>query len=242
MPDSLSSLFATPAPTAERPLSGVTVLVVEDSRFASEAVRLLCLRSGARIRRADSLKTAERHLKTYRPTVVLVDLGLPDGSGLDLIKSLSSATSRITAILATSGDDSAKEAALAAGADAFLPKPITNLGAFQAAIISTLHIETGPREIPTDVISPDLLAYLDDLNLISECLDDSAEPKTVAYAAQFLAGVARSAEDTNLANAAVSLSDHMANGTPSAAQIAKLASMVQKRLQQGDSSGAQRFA
>lgn len=242
MPDSLSSLFATPAPTAARPLAGVTVLVVEDSRFASEAVRLLCLRSGARIRRADSLKTAERHLNTYRPTVVLVDLGLPDGSGTDLIARLASASPRIPAILATSGDDGMQDAALEAGADAFLPKPITNLGTFQAAVIAALRIETGPRAVPTDIVIPDRLAYRDDLVLISECLEDNAEPRTVAYAAQFLAGVARSAEDAPLANAAVSLSDQVAIGAPTAAQIAELAGMVQQRLKQGTTRGAERFA
>ena len=58
----------------QRPLTGLTVLVIEDSRFASEAVRLLCLKSGARIRRADCLRSAARHLRTYRPAVVIVDL------------------------------------------------------------------------------------------------------------------------------------------------------------------------
>ena len=56
----------------DRPLAGLTVLVVEDSRVASEAVRLLCLRSGARIRRADSIRAALRHLQTYRPCAVLI--------------------------------------------------------------------------------------------------------------------------------------------------------------------------
>ena len=86
MPEELGYLAMNVKATAVRPLLGLTVLVVEDSRFASEALRLLCIRSGARIRRADSLSAAHRHLKVYRPAVVIVDLGLPDGSGIELIE------------------------------------------------------------------------------------------------------------------------------------------------------------
>jgi len=67
MPEDTHFLNMNIHATALRPLLGLTVLVVEDSRYASEAVRLLCIRSGARIRRADSLQAAHRHLKVYRP-------------------------------------------------------------------------------------------------------------------------------------------------------------------------------
>ena len=88
-----------PAPTADRPLLGLTVLVIEDSRFACEAMRLLCLRSGARIRRADSLRAARRHLQVYRPSIVIADLGLPDGNGIDLIAELAQSQPRVDALL-----------------------------------------------------------------------------------------------------------------------------------------------
>ncbi|MDG1868398.1 MAG: response regulator, partial [Yoonia sp.] len=106
--DNAEEFMMTRPPTARRPLLGLTVLVLEDSRFACEAVRLLCLRSGARIRRADSLEHARKHLTVYRPTVLIVDVGLPDGSGLDLINDLSSASPRIDVILGTSGDADAQ--------------------------------------------------------------------------------------------------------------------------------------
>ena len=139
--------FFHPTPTAERPLAGMTILVVEDSRFASEALRLMCLRSGARIRRADCLASAHRHLNTYRPTVAVVDLGLPDGSGLTLIAEMHRDSTRVPVLLATSGADraEAERAALQAGADGFLPKPVESLGAFQSEILRHLPAEMHPR-------------------------------------------------------------------------------------------------
>ena len=67
-------------------LFAVTILLVEDSRSASEAIRLFAAESGARVRRADSLHAASRHLAIYRPNVVMVDLGLPDGDGLATVR------------------------------------------------------------------------------------------------------------------------------------------------------------
>jgi len=220
-------------PTPGRPLLGLTLLVVEDSRFACEAVRLLCLRSGARIRRADCLKSARRHLRVYRPTVIIVDLGLPDGSGSDLIEELANTVPRVSVILGTSGDEFARETAIAAGADGFLPKPVSSLAVFQNEILTRLPKErqpVGPRIVPDETVEPDLIAFRDDMAHVAEVLGDHHNEDVLDYVAQFVGGVARSARDHTLADAAERLARTRAKGAPVATDTARIAGLVQQRL------------
>ena len=185
------------------PLQGVTVLAVEDSRFASDALRLLCQRSGARLRRAETLEHAQGHLRVYRPDVVLVDLGLPDGRGEDLIRSLSrqwaSPGSR-PALLAMSGDPMGRAPALAAGADDFLEKPIAGLAVFQQALLALLpdRCATGAADL---VVSADPAALHDDLNQAVSALQQAPGEEQRHYLAGFLGGLARQTNDQLLSEA-----------------------------------------
>ena len=225
----------TRAPTAARPLLGLTVLVVEDSRFASEALRLLCLRSGARIRRADCLRSARRHLQVYRPSVAIIDIGLRDGSGEELITELTTMDARNNVVLGMSGDPDGEAKAMKAGADAFLAKPIKSLAVFQELILSLLPIEQrpgGPRDLNDEVVSPDPIAYQDDLAHMADIISTAHDDRTMDYVAQFLCGVARSAEDDVMLRAANALSQQRAQGGTTSTELARLAGLVQERLDQ----------
>ncbi|OCX66919.1 response regulator [Thioclava sp. SK-1] len=233
MSDDVTGLLGHRHASAARPLLGLTVLVVEDSRYASEAMRLLCLRSGARIRRADCLRSAHRHLQTYRPSVVIVDLGLPDGSGADLIEAVKKLGQAMPAVLGTSGDIGMETVAYAAGADGFLPKPVESLALFQQAVLAVLPQGERPIGVTVakdDHINPDPIALRDDLNHMAEVLSQARDPASLGYVAQFLSGVARSAHDEDLENAAAAL---VQAGGASDAQISRLSVMVNDRIDAG---------
>lgn len=202
-------------PTAKRPLLMLTVLVVEDSRYACEAIRLMCLRSGARIRRADSLRAAGKHLRMYRPSVAIVDLGLPDGDGTALIRELAEANPRVSVILATSGDPDGAERAMAAGADGFLGKPVESLATFQEAILAHLPREVqpkGPRIVPDETFEPDPIALRDDLCHIQKIIEGRVDGSNLDYVAQFLGMLAVSAGDQGLRRVSEDLLETMAKG------------------------------
>lgn len=234
MPERLDDFLLHRKPTADRPLQGHTVLVVEDSRFASEAMRLLCLRSGARVRRADCLQSAARHLSTYRPSVLVVDLGLPDGSGMTLIGDVTRAQVPIPVVLATSGDPAQSAAALKAGAHGFLEKPLSNLAEFQQAVLAHLPLGAQPRglrSVSEERIAPDRLALQDDLASVARAISEGTDAGKAAYIAQFVEGVARSAGDRALVDAAQALGRAGRANREIGAALRRMAGLVETRLE-----------
>ena len=205
-------------------LQGVSLLAVEDSRFASDALRLMCQRSGARLRRAEGLAQARSCLRVFRPDVVLVDIGLPDGPGDALIAELA-ATPHAPVILGMSGDPDGRTAALAAGAAGFLDKPIPCFAAFIHAILTHLHGADQPWTgvVAGEMPPADRLALHDDLHRIATALRAGPGPQHRVYLARFLTGIARQTGDTALGTAAQALL------TPDAG-LAPLKLLIEDRL------------
>jgi DNA-binding response OmpR family regulator len=132
---------------------------------------------------------------------VIVDLGLPDGSGLDLIVELASARVRPAVLLATSGCQVTEGAIAArrAGADGFLPKPLADIASFQSSLLVHLPDATRPRPLRTvtgEMVAPDRLALSEDYAFADRALSD--ERVSTGYVAAFLQSVARADRDEAL--------------------------------------------
>lgn len=217
--------FALPnlAAGAELPLQGVTILAVEDSRYACEALRLMSQRAGARLRRADTLALARAHLRVYRPDVVIIDLGLPDGRGEALIRELAMARLRPLVVLGTSGNPAGRGSALAAGAEGFLDKPLESFAEF-CTVLRRFLPGLAPALVEDAAIHPDPLALQDDLSRAAAALSAGPDAAARRYLAGFVLGVAHHAHDSALARAATAAT------TPDSGGLDQLRGLIDKRL------------
>jgi DNA-binding response OmpR family regulator len=190
-----------PGPSRDRPLAGLTLLLVEDSRFAAEGLRLVAQRSGARLRRAETLGQARRHLRVYRPDAVIVDLGLPDGRGEDLISDL--ARSGGPPVLGLSGDDTGLTRARRAGAAGFLAKPVDRMAAAVAAVLALFPDRVWLARTLADAALPqsDPLALDDDLRQAARWLGADGAVQA-GHVAGFVQGLGRACGDPELEQAA----------------------------------------
>jgi two-component system, OmpR family, KDP operon response regulator KdpE len=102
--------------------AGPLVLVVEDEPPVRRFLRA-ALASGYRVIEAGSVAEAEQLAPGHNPDVFLLDLGLPDGDGIDLTRRLREWTRAPIIVLSARGREEDKVNALDAGADDYLTKP-----------------------------------------------------------------------------------------------------------------------
>jgi DNA-binding response OmpR family regulator len=211
------NLPSPPSGGSGLPLQGLTLMIVDDSRFTCDALRLILHRAGARLRRAESLEIARLHLNCYRPDLAIVDLGLPDGRGEDLIAELSAAG---FPVLGISGDPDGRDAALDAGAAGFLEKPIGSVAGL-VRLIRQLTTGVGPVEKGEEVPSPtgDPVALRDDLARAADLIVAPGDP---GYARAFVQSLARASGDTALEDAV--------RTSHTAFDRARVAKMIDERL------------
>jgi two-component system repressor protein LuxO len=119
------------------------ILVVEDEPDLAITYDRLLRREGYRVVRAGSCAEALQALASAAPALVIVDLRLPDGDGLDIIRAARACTPRIPVIVVTAfASRAARDSARASGASAFLAKPF-----IAAVLLRHVHDEI-ERSIP----------------------------------------------------------------------------------------------
>jgi len=101
------------------------LLLVEDERLLRWALRTRLVNAGHVVDEAATLGEAAEHLRSRRPEVVLLDINLPDGNGLDFLADQSEKLSE-SSVLVMTGDGRVEDAvrAMKLGAWDFLPKPV----------------------------------------------------------------------------------------------------------------------
>lgn len=100
-----------------------TVLLVEDDRHIRRFVRTTLEGEGCAVHEADTLKRGIVATGTRKPDLVILDLGLPDGDGVTLIREMRTWTDVPVLVLSARSDEADKICALDAGADDYLTKP-----------------------------------------------------------------------------------------------------------------------
>ncbi len=115
------------------------VLLVEDNPVNAELARTVLERAGFEVRHAATASAALRLARELQPAVILMDLDLPDGDGLAVVRTLRvDGPLAATPIIALTAHAMAgvEQAALEAGCSGYIAKPIDtrSFGAYVSSI------------------------------------------------------------------------------------------------------------
>ncbi|KGM00533.1 response regulator [Cellulomonas sp. NS3] len=161
----------TPPAANDRPIS---VMIVDDHEVVRRGIAEVVERAEGMtvIAEAGSVADGVRRAGLVRPQILLVDLQLPDGTGIDLMTQVRATQPDVKAVVLTSfDDDDALAAALEAGASAYLLKSVRGAEITEVikAVASgrtllderTVTRRRAGHEDPTENLTPSELKVLD---------------------------------------------------------------------------------
>jgi two-component system KDP operon response regulator KdpE len=140
--------------------ASATVLIVDDEPAIRRLLRTSLLAQGFRVSEADSATSALAVVAEGGMDVVLLDLGLPDLDGLEVIRRLRAVSAVPLVVLTAREDERTKVAALDLGADDYVTKPfgIAELMArLRAALRHRLQQEGAPAVFRSGDLAVDLV-------------------------------------------------------------------------------------
>lgn len=130
------------------------ILVVEDDRSVANLIATTLKLNHYSYLTASCGNEAISLCASHRPDLILLDLGLPDIDGIEVIRSVRTWSSAVIIIISARGEDSDKIAALDSGADDYLTKPFSIeelLARIRAAARRMQYIEDRQMQNPVFV-------------------------------------------------------------------------------------------
>jgi len=145
-----------------KPGGGAVLLVVEDDEDARRLLVTYLRRRGYQVDEAEDGATALRTWDAHRADLILLDLGLPDVDGVDVIRRIRRESIAPIIVVSARGEERDRITGLEAGADDYLTKPFS-IDELNARIRAVLRRASGPAAeadglLVVGPISLDLLA------------------------------------------------------------------------------------
>jgi two-component system KDP operon response regulator KdpE len=131
-------------------------LVVEDDRPMAKFLKATLSSHGFRVVVAGTAAQAMSLFTSHNPAIVLLDLGLPDGDGLDVTRKLREFSMTPIVVLSARGREADKVEALDAGADDYVTKPFGTNELLARIRVALRHAarEKSPAEEPVVSAGP----------------------------------------------------------------------------------------
>lgn len=102
---------------------GIRIVVIEDEKQIRRFLRMTLEAEGMSVWEAETGKQGLLEIGGLRPDLLILDLGLPDMDGVDVIQNLRTWTNLPVVVLSARSEEGQKVRALDAGADDYLTKP-----------------------------------------------------------------------------------------------------------------------